>query len=114
MKKLIAGILITLMALSTYSIVEGDSLEDEVTITVTADKKTAFDMFHNSVVRKGLTTPYEMKFNRTDSKFIFKTLKSKSDLRIEVKHNDNTVVTAEYPVAVLLVESDSYTAFGME
>ena len=114
MKKLIVGSLVMLMAFSTYSIVEGDSMEDEVTITVTADKKTAFDMFYNSVVKKGLTTPYEMKFRLTDSKFIFKTLKSKSDLKIEVKHNDRTVVIAEYPVAVLLVTSESYTAFGME
>ena len=114
MKKLVVGSLIMLMAFSTYSVVQGDGIEDEVTITVTAAKKTTFDMFHNRVVKAGLTTPYEMKFDLTDSRFIFKTLKSKSDLKIVVKHNSKTVVIAEWPVAVLLITSESYTAFGMQ
>jgi len=114
MKKIIVGILILLMASSTYSVVQGDGIDDEVTITVTADKKTTFDMFHNSSVKKGLTTPYQMKFNRTDSKFIFKTLESKSELKIEVKNNTKTIVRVEYPLAVLLITSEAYTAFGMQ
>ena len=113
MKKHIVLALI-LAALCTYTIVQGDNIEDEVKITVTADKKTTFDMFHNSKVVKGLTTPYEMKFNRTDSHFIFKSQKPKTNLAIKVELNNQTTLTAEWPLTVVLITNSSFTTFGME
>ena len=114
MKKTISLALI-LAALFTYTIVQGDNAQDEVTITVTADKKTNFDMFHGSKgIVKGLTTPYEMKFSRTDSHFIFKSQKSKSNLKIEVKLNNQTALTAVWPITVVLITNSSYTTFGMD
>jgi hypothetical protein len=113
MKKIIAVALI-LAALCTHTIVQGDNIEDEVKITVTADKKTTFDMFHDSNgVVKGLTTPYEMKFSRTASHFIFKSRKSKTNLKIKVELNNKTALTAEWPIAVLLITNSSFTTFGM-
>ena len=104
-----------LAALCTYTIVQGDNIQDEVKITVTADKKTNFDMFlDRKGIVKGLTTPYEMKFSRTDSHFIFKSQKSKSNLRIKVEINNQTALTAEWPITVVLITNSSYTTFGMD
>jgi len=113
--KTIVATAFLLTALCTYTIVQGDSIQDEVRITVTADQKTRFDMLDNSQgVLKGLTTPYEMKFDRTDSHFIFKSLKSESNLKIKVEVNNKTVVTANWPIAVLLITDGTFTTFGME
>lgn len=113
MKKTIFTALI-LTALCSYTIVQGDIFQDEVKITVTADKKTTFDMFHNSKgVVKGLSTPYEMKFNRADSHFIFKSHKSKTNLIIKVEINNQTALSAEWPIAVILITNSSFTTFGM-
>lgn len=104
-----------LAALCIYTFVHGDNIQDEVKITVTADKKTHFDMFHHRKgVVKGLTTPYEMKFNRTDSRFIFKSQKSKANLKIKVEINNKTALTAEWPITVLLITNSSCSTFGME
>ena len=114
MKKTIVLSLI-LAALCTYTIVQGDNIEDEVKITVTADKKTTFDMFHSTKgVLKGLTTPYEMKFTRTDSRFIFKSQKAKTNLKIEVKLKNKTALIADWPITVLEVTNSSMSTFGME
>jgi hypothetical protein len=114
MKK-IAIIVLVLVTLSTYSSVHGDSIQDQITITVTSDKKTTFDMFDSTKgMLKGLTTPYEMKFARTDSRFIFKSQKSKTDLKIKVELDDQTVVTADWPITVLVVTNSSVETFGME
>src|SRR5688500_18008516 len=104
MKKIVVITLI-LATLSMYTIVQGDNIQDEVKITVTADKKTTFDMFHNSKgVLKGLTTPYEMKFTRTDSRFIFKSQKTRTNLKIKVELNNQTALTADWPITVLVVK----------
>ena len=102
-----------LIALCTYTIVQGDNIQDEVKITVTADKKTTFDMFHINQVVKGLTTPYEMKFNRADSHFIFKSHNAKTNLKIKVELNNQTTLTAEWPITVVLITNSSFTTFGM-
>lgn len=114
MQKNIVGAAFILVALCIYTFVHGNNIQDEVKITITADKKTNFDMFHDSEVLKGLTTPYEMKFNRTDSRFIFKSQKSKSNLKIKVEVNNKTALTAEWPITVLLITNGSYSTFGME
>jgi hypothetical protein len=114
MRKIIAAALM-FAALGTHTIVQGDNIEDEVKITVTADQKTTFDMFQSSHgVVKGLTTPYEMKFSRTDSHFIFKSQKSKTNLKIKVEVNNQTALTAEWPITVVLITNSSFTTFGME
>lgn len=101
--------------LSTYTIVQGNNFDDEVKITVIAEKKTTFDMFHSAKGElKGLTTPYEMKFPRTDSQFIFRSKKAKTKLKIKVEVNDNTALTADWPITVLLITNGSMTTFGME
>ena len=113
MKKFILITLI-LAALSTYAIVQARQFQDEVKITVTADKKTTFDMFDDSQgVVKGLTTPYELKFSRTDSHFIFNSLKPKANLKIKVEMNNKETVTADWPITVLVITNGSCTTFGM-
>ncbi len=103
-----------LAALCTYAIVQGQHFQDEVKITVTADKITTFDMFDGSQgVVKGLTTPYEIKFSRTDSHFIFKSLKAKSNLKIKVEMNNKETVEADWPITVLVITNSSCTTFGM-
>ena len=113
MKKLIVITLI-FAVLCTYAIVQGRYFQDEVKITVTADKKTTFDMFDGSKgVVKGLTTPYEMKFSRTDSHFIFKSLNPKTSLKIKVEMNNKETVAADWPITVLVITNSSCTTFGM-
>ena len=113
MRKIIAAALM-FAALGTHTIVQGDNIEDEVKITVTADQKTTFDMFQSSHgVVKGLTTPYEMKFSRTDSHFIFKSLNPKTSLKIKVEMNNKETVAADWPITVLVITNGSCTTFGM-
>jgi len=113
MKRLITILLTLLTVFTAYSIVQGDNIEAEVKITITADEKTTFDMFYNSKVTKELTTPYEVKFKQSDARFIFKSVKSESSLKIKVEKDNQTRLTAEWPIAVLLITEDTFTIFGM-
>lgn len=113
MKKFIV-ISLMFLAMCTYAIVQASHFQDEVKITVTADKKTTFDMFDGSQgVLKGLTTPYEIKFSRTDSHFIFKSLKPKTNLKIKVELNNKETLAADWPITVLVITNSTCTTFGM-
>ena len=113
MKKMLLTTLI-LAILPAYTIVQGYHAKDEIKITVTADKKTTFDMFDNiNGIVKGLKTPYEIKYTRTNSRFIFKALKGRADLKIKVEVNNQMAATAELPVVVVVVNDRSIETFGM-
>ena len=115
MKRIISLTLIILLTGIVSSIqLQADNMNDEVTIFVTSEKKMKFDMFADSKVVKGLTTPYEITFSRTDSHFIFKSLKPKSTLKIEVKVNDKTTLTADWPITVVIITNNVFKTFGME
>lgn len=112
MKKLfsVAAILCASMLIFSFT---SASDEDEIIITVTADKSTKFDMFQDSKTTKGLKTPYEIKLKSTDSHFIFKSQNSKSKLKIEAKKK-GAELSASWPVTVLLIKDDKLTSFGID
>jgi uncharacterized protein YxeA len=86
---------------------------DEIIITVSADKPTKFDMSQNSKTSKGLTTPYEIKLKSDDSRFIFKSNNSKTNLKIQAKKK-GAELSATWPIAVLLIDGDKMTTFGID
>jgi len=114
MKKKAMTILVILTSVIILSFKGINENEREYTITVTADKQTTFDMFQNSKTTKGLTTPYEIKVKTTDGKFIFKSNKLKSSLKIKVNEGTKTRLTAEWPITVVLLDNDQLTTFGID
>jgi hypothetical protein len=114
MKKYIALItgLIVIAGIFSFKGIGVD--ESEITVTVTSDKPEKFDMFRDVKITKGLTTPHEFKFRKSDSKFIFKSAKAKSTLKIDVKENGKTRVQADWPIIVLLIDGEKLTTFGMD
>jgi hypothetical protein len=107
---LAAIIFIPLMMIFSFTTNPGD---DEIIITVTADKTTKFDMFQDSKTTKGLKTPYEIRLKSTDSHFIFKSQNSTSKLKIEAKKK-GAELYASWPITVLLIKGDKLTTFGIE
>ena len=85
----------------------------EIKVTVTAENVTSFDMFRNNETIKGLKTPYEFTLQSADEKFIFKSKKAKSDLKVIV-NNKESVMTGTWPVVVLLVDDQQLTTFGID
>ena len=115
MKKLLLTIAVVLASMLIWSFATPPD-GDEITISITADKPTKFDMFqHSSTVKsaKGLTTPYEIKLNSTDSKFIFKSSDQKATLKMEAKGGGGSV-SASWPIIVLLIDGRTKTTFGMD
>jgi hypothetical protein len=121
MKKNILIILIFLITGILFSFTTNSSDRDEVTITVTADKETKFDMFQsgaNIATQRGLTTPYKLSVRTTDTKFIFKSQKLKP-LKVNVerlnnKNGNKASLFAGWPITVLLIKDDTMTAFGID
>ena len=97
-----------------FSFTARNENEGEIKITVTADKQTTFDMFQDSKTTKALTTPYELKVKTVDGKFIFKSTKLKSSLKIKVEKDNKTRLTAAWPITVVLVDNDKLTTFGID
>ena len=114
MKSTALTIFVILTSAIIFSFTPRNENEDEIKITVTADKQTTFDMFQDSKTTKGLTTPYEIKVKTVDGKFIFKSTKLKSSLKIKVEKNGKTRLTAEWPITVVLLDSEELTTFGMD
>lgn len=112
MKKtlLAAGALLVCVMLFSFT---ANTDADEIVITVTADKPTKFDMFQNTKVVKGLTTPYELKLQSDDARFIFKTKNLKTNLKIEARKKGASV-SATWPITVLIVSGSRLTTFGMD
>ena len=71
-------------------------------------------MFQDSKTTKGLTTPYELKVKTVDEKFIFKSTKLKSSLKIKVEKDNKTRFTEAWPITVVLVDNDKLTTFGID
>src|SRR6267142_801149 len=113
MKKtiLIFGLILTWVATLSF---RSTTETDEIRITVTADRKTEFDMFQDSKVIKGLMTPYEIKTTTTDSRFIFRSKELKSSLNIKVEKGGKTRLTADWPITVVLIDKDKLTTFGID
>jgi hypothetical protein len=99
MKKTLLTTIIILTSVIIFSFTTKTDNE-EIIITVTADKPTKFDMFQNSKTSKGLTTPYEIKIKSDDAKFIFKSSNSKSKLKIQAKQKGGEL-SATWPITVL-------------
>jgi hypothetical protein len=108
--------LLTTIAILTCAIIFSfttNTDNDEIVITVSADKPTKFDMFQNSKTSKGLTTPYEIKLKSDDSRFIFKSKNSKTNLKIQAKKK-GAELSATWPITVLLIDGDKLTTFGID
>jgi len=111
MKKTILTTIIILTSAIIFSF-RTTSDNEEIIITVSADKQTTFDMFQDSRVVKGLKTPYELKIN-SDSKFIFKSKNSKSSLKMQARKKGGSVM-GSWPIIVLLINGDSMSTFGID
>jgi hypothetical protein len=71
-------------------------------------------MFQDSKTTKGLTTPYEIKVKTVEGKFIVKSIKLKSSLKIKVEKDNKPRLTAEFPITVVLIDNDKLTTFGID
>jgi hypothetical protein len=112
MKKALLTTIVILTSVIIFSFTTKTD-NDEIVITVNADKPTKFDMFQNSKTTKGLTTPYEIKLKSEDSRFIFKSKNGKTNLKIQAKKK-GAELSATWPITVLLVDGDKMTTFGIE
>ena len=112
MRKVILFPFILLLGIAFCSFKAIDN-SPEISITVTAKKATSFDMFHNDETIRGLKTPYKVTLKSSDNKFIFKSRKPKSKLKVIVD-NDKSVMTGNWSTVVLLVEDQKMTTFGMD
>src|SRR5258707_14082731 len=124
MKKvsLILLLILTIAAISSFT----NSDESEITITVTSDKKTAFDLFQVTDLSnsngdgrtiRGLTTPYKLNVKSRNGRFIFKSTKLKSSLKIMVESNKNTdkaLLQSDWPIIVLLINQGNVETFGID
>lgn len=106
--------LVVLTSIILFSFTTTHDNASEITITVTSEKQRTFDMFQDSKTTRGLTTPYEIKVKTTDGRFIFRSAKSKSSLKIKVERDGRTALTAEWPITVVLIDNDKLTTFGMD
>lgn len=116
MKKSILILFAVLTSVFIFTSFANPDNETEFKITVTADKVTKFDMFHNSGTTKGLKTPYELIVKTSDEQFIFKSDKLKSNLKVKVeaaKPNKRSMI-GEWPIVVILIENDKITTFGLD
>ena len=90
----------------------------QVTITVTSDKVTTFDMLQllnskDRIVRTFLKTPYKLTLNVVEGKFIFRTLDKDSKVLIKFE-KQNMELKADWPVTVVTILNDSMMTFGMD
>lgn len=112
MKKLIiSGVLILCLGIM-FSFVNRDGNENEIKITVTAEHPTSFDMYHNSKTTKGLSTPYEFTIRSNSEKLIFRAEHMQSKLNIKVE-KEGALMTADWPITVLLINGSQLSTFGM-
>lgn len=113
MKKVISISLFLISCIAFFSFKATDDNKAEIRVTVTAEQVTSFDMLRNNETVKGLKTPYKFTLKSADEKFIFKSKKAKSDLKVIV-NNKESVMTGTWPVVVLLVDDQQLTTFGIE
>ena len=109
---MIAFCLVLLVALVTSFTGEVKN-SAKVKITVTASRPTSFDMFQNDKVVKGLSTPYEMKVEAVENKFIFKSSDSKSVLKINIERGKDEKISTDWPVTVVLIDDEKISSIGM-
>jgi phosphomannomutase len=117
MKKTILTTVTVLLCFIGFSSSTNEN-KTETIITVTSDKPATFDFYQNLNSKevknlKGLKTPYQIKLSTSDGKFIFRQSGTGSKLKIEFNMN-NTILTADWPVTVVIIENETLTTFGMD
>jgi hypothetical protein len=112
MKKRLLTTIVILTSLIIFSF-KTTTDNEEIIITVSADKQTTFDMFQDSKTVKGLKTPYQIKLKSDESRFIFKSKNPKTSLKIEAKKK-GAKLSATWPITVLLIDGDKLTTFGID
>lgn len=88
--------------------------KEEITVIVTADKETIFDMSQNGKTVRGLTTPYKIKFKTNDEDFIFKTRDSSSNITINAESGKEKISANGYQITVLVIDGGKWSTFGMK
>jgi len=111
MKKTILSVLLILTILATLSFSILDT-NNGVTVKITAENPTEFNMVQNGIITNGLITPFELEFKGNRGNFIFKSNNDKEELKIDVKTNKSSL-TAEWKIIVLTIDNDKMTTFGM-
>ena len=117
MKKLALISVVLLSCLVMLSFKSDKSNLQEFTITVTSDKQIEFDMYQSVAENQtstltGLKTPYNTTVLVADGRFIFKQKELGNNLQIKFSNNA-TVLTADWPITVVLVEGNKVSTFGM-
>lgn len=114
MRKLIWTTMAVLASALIFSFSHNRVEADKITVTVTADKPTTFDMYCNQSTKKGLKTPYELTLSAAEAKFIFRTQSSANPVKISMRNGYGGSLTANWPVTVVLIDRDMMTTFGID
>ena len=114
MKKTILFISLVLTSVFILAFVTIPKENKEIKITVTAEKQTTFDMFHNEKTTKGLKTPYEITISAADDRFIFKSQNLKTNLVVKAERANKNSVIGEWPIVVVVIDNDKMSTFGMD
>ncbi len=112
MKKIIFSTVVILTSVLVFSF-KSAKIDNEITITVTADKQTSFDMNRDGEITKSLVTPYKMTINSNDSRFIFRAASKSPGFQVTATTKDSKL-TADWQVTVLIVSNRSVYTFGMD
>lgn len=109
---LLGLVMISMTSLMLFSFTTSE--EDRVEVTVTSDKPSRFDlhMYKEGKILKGLVTPYMFTVDRNVAHYILKSAKPRSEIRMEVKRNGKTALTANWALIVLTRNNDELSTFG--
>ncbi len=114
MKKTISILLVVLASLFFFAFVAITNDNNEIKITVNAEKQTKFDMSHNGKTIKGLKTPYEITIITSDDNFIFKAENMKTNLKVKAERPNKSRMIGEWPIVVIVIDNDKMSTFGLE
>jgi hypothetical protein len=113
MKKVIFPFAVILFSILVVSFQPNKQINgNETTIIVTSDKPTTFDMFQDQNVKRGLKTPYELKIDSYEARFVFKAYDN-SPLHVDLK-NRNSKLHSTMVVTVLLITNSAIQVFGID
>lgn len=113
MKKAIVAVVLILTSVVIFYFITKQEKE-EITVTVTADTETMFDMAQNGATVRGLTTPYETKFRTDDANFIFKPRDSNANLIITAESKTGKILAKDGRIMVLVIDGRKWSTFGMD
>jgi hypothetical protein len=88
---------------------------DKVEVTITSTKPLNFDlhMYKEAKTLRALTTPYTFSVDNDMAQYIFKSSKPESELKMEVKRNGKTTLTASWSLIVLTRNHKELSTFGL-